>query len=192
VLTVQADAEALPFEPGSFDVVMAIGVLHHLPDTERALRSIARYAKPGGHVHVYLYRVPERHWHRTLLRLVDGVRRVTVRLPHRLLHALCYPLAALLHVAFVAPQRALCGRPGGRRLAAVLPLKTYADYPFGVLLNDQFDRLSAPLERRFAAAEVRAMMVAAGLEDVVVLSHHGWIADGRRPTSPRGAGTARA
>ena len=68
VLTVQADAEALPFEPGSFDLVMSIGVLHHLPDTERALGSIARYAKPGGHVHVYLYWVPERRWHRAVLR----------------------------------------------------------------------------------------------------------------------------
>jgi SAM-dependent methyltransferase len=192
VLTVQADAEALPFEPGSFDLVMSIGVLHHLPDTERALRSIARYAKPGGHVHVYLYWVPERASHRRVLALVTGLRRLTVRLPHGLLHALCYPLAALLHVAFVAPHRALRRRSRGRLIAETLPLKTYADYPFGVLVNDQFDRFSAPLERRFTAADVRAMMEAAGLEDVVVLANHGWVADGRRPTIPRGAGTARA
>src|SRR4051812_12880360 len=50
VLTVQADAEDLPFAEGSFDLVMSIGVLHHLPDTERALRSIARFARPGGRV----------------------------------------------------------------------------------------------------------------------------------------------
>ncbi len=192
VQTVQADAEALPFEPGSFDLVMSIGVLHHVPDTERALRSIARFAKPGGHVHVYLYWVPERRWHRAMLRLVGGLRRVTVRLPHRVLHVLCYPLAALLHLVFVLPQRALRRRPRARRLAATLPLKTYADYPFGVLVNDQFDRFSAPLERRFTAAEVRAMMEAAGLEEVVVLANHGWVADGRRPTSPRGAETAPA
>jgi ubiquinone/menaquinone biosynthesis C-methylase UbiE len=189
VLTVQADAEALPFEPGSFDLVMSIGVLHHLPDTERALRSIARYAKPGGHVHVYLYWVPERRWHRRVLHAVTALRRVTVRLPHSVLHALCYPLAALLWVAVVAPYRALRARPHTARLAAELPLKTYADYPFGVLVNDQFDRFSAPLERRFTAAEVRAAMEAAGLEDVVVLPNHGWVADGRRPTTPRGAGT---
>jgi SAM-dependent methyltransferase len=189
VLTVEADAEALPFEPGSFDLVMSIGVLHHLPDSERALRSIARYAKPGGHVHVYVYWVPERGWHRSVLRAVTALRRVTVRLPHRLLHALCYPLAAVLQVAVVAPHRALRRRPRTAALAATLPLKTYADYPFGVLVNDQFDRFSAPLERRFTAAEVRAAMLDAGLEDVVVLPNHGWIADGRRPTSPRRAGT---
>jgi len=189
VLTVQADAEALPFERDSFDLVMSIGVLHHLPDTERALRSIARYAKPGGHVHVYLYWVPEQRWHRRVLRAVTALRRVTVRLPHRLLHALCYPLAAGLWAAVVVPYRVLRRRPRTARPAAALPLKAYADYPFSVLVNDQFDRFSAPLERRFTAAEVRAAMQAAGLEDVVVLPNHGWVADGRRPSGPRGAGT---
>lgn len=189
VLTVQADAEALPFAPDSFDLVMSIGVLHHLPDTERALRSIARYAKPGGHVHVYLYWIPEQAWHRCVLRAVTALRRVTVRLPHPVLHALCYPLAALLWAGVVAPYRILCKRPRTARLAAALPLKTYADYPFSVLVNDQFDRFSAPLERRFTAAEVRAAMHGAGLEDVVVLPNHGWVADGRRPTGSRGAGT---
>lgn len=37
VLTAQADAEALPFARASFDLVMSIGVLHHLPDPDRAL-----------------------------------------------------------------------------------------------------------------------------------------------------------
>ncbi len=181
VLTVQADAEDLPFATESFDLVMSIGVLHHLPDPERALRSIARYARVGGHVHVYLYWVPEQRWHRRTLTAVSAARRVTVQLPHRVLHALCYPLAAGLHVAFVAPQRALRRRPRGRRVAAVLPLQTYADYPFSVLVNDQFDRFSAPLERRFTATEVRDAMVGAGLEEVVVIPNHGWVADARRP-----------
>jgi hypothetical protein len=110
------------------------------------------------------------------------------------LHVLCYPLAALLEVAVVAPYRVLRRRPRGAALAAALPLKSYADYPFSVLVNDQFDRFSAPLERRFTADEVRAAMQDAGLEDIVVLPNHGWLGDGRRPaaTSPRGAGTAPA
>jgi len=192
VLTVQADAEALPFAPESFDLVMSIGVLHHLPDPDRALRSIVRYARPAGHVHVYVYWVPEQRWQRRVLGLVTRARRVTVRMDHRLLHALCYPLAAALLVAFVAPQRALRRRPHGRALAAALPLKTYVDYPFGVLVNDQFDRFSAPLERRYTAREVRDCLRSAGLQDVVVLANHGWLGDGRRPppTVPAAEGHA--
>ena len=48
VLTVQADAEQLPFAPGSFDFVMSIGVLHHLPDPQRALNRLVPLARPGG------------------------------------------------------------------------------------------------------------------------------------------------
>jgi len=183
VLTVQADAEHLPFGPGAFDMVMSIGVLHHLPDPQRALRSIARHARPGGHVHVYLYWVPQQRWQRTVLAGVTAVRRVTVRLPHPILHALCFPLAAGLHAVVVAPYRSLRHRPRSRALAAGLPLKTYADYPFAVLVNDQFDRFSAPLERRFTADEVRRVLSDADLEDVIVLPNHGWVGDGR-PRSP--------
>lgn len=186
VLTVQADAEQLPFEPESFDMVMSIGVLHHLPDPSVALRSIARYVRPGGFLHVYLYWRPPYRWHRAVLGLVSAARRGTVRLPHGLLLALCYPLAAALHLLVVLPYRTLRHREAFRSLAESLPLKTYADYPFGVLVNDQFDRLSAPIEHRYEAAEVEAMLVAAGLEEVQVVANHGWIGHGRRPVSESG------
>ena len=180
VLTVQADAEDLPLAEGAFDLVMSIGVLHHLPDPERALRSLVPYLRPGGALHVYLYWWPEIGWHRAVLRGVERVRAVTVRMPHRLLHALCYPLAALLFAGAVLPYRHGRKRRRTRALAARLPLKTYADYPFGVCVNDQFDRLSAPLERRYDAEEVRRMLERAGLEDIQVLPNHGWVGHGIR------------
>lgn len=42
-----ADAHALPFENGRFDVVVANSVLHHM-ELEVALKEIARVLKPGG------------------------------------------------------------------------------------------------------------------------------------------------
>src|SRR5829696_8754145 len=70
VVTVQADAEELPFDDAVFDLVMAIGVLHHLPDPRRALQSLARLVRPGGYIHIYVYWIPSRRWHRSLLGLV--------------------------------------------------------------------------------------------------------------------------
>jgi hypothetical protein len=136
---------------------------------------------PGGHLHVYLYWVPERGWHRAVLRFVSAARRVTVRTPHPLLHALCYPLSAGLWLCCVEPYRLMRARPRTARLAAGLPLKVYADYPFAVLVNDQFDRFSAPIEQRFTRPQVQAMLEGAGLEEVVVMPNHGWIGDGRMP-----------
>jgi ubiquinone/menaquinone biosynthesis C-methylase UbiE len=43
-----ADAERLPFADGSFDVVYTFGVVHHTPDTQRAVDEIYRVLKPGG------------------------------------------------------------------------------------------------------------------------------------------------
>jgi ubiquinone/menaquinone biosynthesis C-methylase UbiE len=50
-----ADAQALPFAEGTFDLVYSWGVLHHTPDAEYALREIHRVLRPGGECRVMLY-----------------------------------------------------------------------------------------------------------------------------------------
>lgn len=51
----QADATSLPFKEGAFDCVYAFGVLHHIPEVERALAEVHRALKPGGRVMAMLY-----------------------------------------------------------------------------------------------------------------------------------------
>ncbi len=50
-----ADAEALPFADDRFDLVYSHGVLHHTPDTQRAINEVYRVVKPGGTAMVMLY-----------------------------------------------------------------------------------------------------------------------------------------
>jgi ubiquinone/menaquinone biosynthesis C-methylase UbiE len=52
---VQADATRLPFSDGSFDLVYSMGVLHHIPDVEKAVEEIERVLRPGGEAIVMLY-----------------------------------------------------------------------------------------------------------------------------------------
>jgi SAM-dependent methyltransferase len=68
------DGEQLPFADESFDVVYSNGVLHHTPDTSRAVHEVHRVLRPGGLARVMLYhRNSWNYWfeiilHRGLLR----------------------------------------------------------------------------------------------------------------------------
>jgi ubiquinone/menaquinone biosynthesis C-methylase UbiE len=50
-----ADAENLPFESNTFDLGYSWGVLHHTPDTEKAIRELARVIRPRGEMKIMLY-----------------------------------------------------------------------------------------------------------------------------------------
>ena len=43
-----ADAESIPYDDDTFDLVVGHAVLHHIPDVEAALREVMRVLKPGG------------------------------------------------------------------------------------------------------------------------------------------------
>ena len=49
------DAETLPFDEASFDVVYSWGVLHHTPHPDKALAEALRVLAPGGRLKVMLY-----------------------------------------------------------------------------------------------------------------------------------------
>lgn len=46
--TVATEAEELPFEDESFDIVFGHAVLHHIPDLEKAFGEFLRVLRPGG------------------------------------------------------------------------------------------------------------------------------------------------
>jgi SAM-dependent methyltransferase len=56
-----ADAEHLPFADNTFDVVYSFGVLHHTPNTQKAIDEVHRVLKPGGRVIIMLYHTGSVH-----------------------------------------------------------------------------------------------------------------------------------
>jgi ubiquinone/menaquinone biosynthesis C-methylase UbiE len=59
VTTKACDAESLPFEDGSFDLVLGHAVLHHIPDLHQAFAEMHRVLRPGGRL--FFAGEPSRH-----------------------------------------------------------------------------------------------------------------------------------
>ncbi len=72
-----ADAEKLPFEDNHFDLTYSFGVLHHTPDTAKAIEEVRRVLRPGGKAVVMLYNKYSLNWlaHRLTGVPFDGSRQ---------------------------------------------------------------------------------------------------------------------
>jgi ubiquinone/menaquinone biosynthesis C-methylase UbiE len=53
-----SDAEHLPFQDDTFDIVYSYGVMHHSPDTPQCIREAWRVLKPGGTLRIMIYHHP--------------------------------------------------------------------------------------------------------------------------------------
>ncbi len=99
---VRGDAESLPLRDGSFDLVYSFGVLHHTPDTKRAIREAHRVLRPSGRAIVGLYHLHSLfYWNLFLWRglfragfLRDGYRRTLSKIERRE-HSDAFPLVKL-------------------------------------------------------------------------------------------------
>lgn len=72
------DAEDLPFAADLFDVVYCIGVLHHTPDTSKAIGEAVRVLNPGGRVAIMIYKAYSPRW--LAVKSIRGLSRMVDRL----------------------------------------------------------------------------------------------------------------
>lgn len=158
----QADVFNLPFAPESFDFIYSIGVLHHTPDCERAFKRLPGLLKPGGRVAIWLYSGYNK-WYR----MSDVYRKVTRRLPPRLLHKLCYGVVPLYGVHQVLRRIPLVGRPASSALALAVPMAFHRDREWRIL--DTFDWYSPWYQSKHTYEEVFRWFESCGLENLRVI-----------------------
>jgi SAM-dependent methyltransferase len=161
----QASVGNLPFDEGSLDFAYSLGVLHHVPDTSEALRSVARVLKPGAPFLIYLYYAFDQRpwWFRALWRGSDLMRRVISVLPRRAKQVCCDVITMTIYFPLTRIAWAL-DRVGW--LPDAWPLAYYRNREWYVLRTDALDRFGTRLEQRFTRSEVQGMLIAAGFEYV--------------------------
>jgi len=173
VVLVKASANDLPFKDASFDFVYSIGVLHHIPDTFKAMQACVDKLKPGGHFFTYLYYDLDNRGaaFRSVFQLSNLVRKGVSRLSPRPKRAICNLLAVGVYMPFVGLCRLLKSVGVKESVRRKIPLFGYENKSFYIIRNDALDRFGTPLEQRFTKEKVRDMMERAGLENITFSNH---------------------
>ncbi len=156
----QADVFSLPFAPETFDCIYSMGVLHHTPDCEKAVKVLPQYLKPGGTLAVWLYSGYNK-WYR----FSDQYRKVTSRVPPRALHAffrVAVPFFYWLDRGLrVVP---IVGKPVAGVIHHVFPVNRQADAEMRVL--DTFDWYSPKYQSKHTYEQVFRWFESCGMEDL--------------------------
>ena len=151
---VQADVHRLPFADGVFDIGHSAGVLHHTPDTRTGFAEVSRTVRPGGTCFIEVYSCDHKNaLERGLYHVEEVFRKVTIRLPHWLLHGICYAAAPALWVIVT--------------LGNALPRKQrYIRRNLRELELALFDSLSPMFDWHHGTEEVTGWFEALGYENV--------------------------
>lgn len=175
-----ASVDAMPFDDASLDFAYSLGVLHHVPDTQAALVSLAQKLKPGAPFLVYLYYAFDNRGaaFKALWWISNLMRTGISRLPHGVRFVVSQIIAALVYWPLAKTARIL-DRIGF--LPEAWPLAYYRDKPFYVMRTDALDRFGTQLEHRFTKAEIEMMLRTAGFENIAFSAGPPyWIAVGTR------------
>ena len=161
----QASVDDLPFPDNSLDFAYSLGVLHHVPNTAAAIRSIAAKLKPQAPFLLYLYYAFDNrpYWFRLLWRISDILRRTISKMPSPLRYMVSQLLAVMIYWPLARTAKILeqlgC-------LPANWPLAYYRDKEFYVMRTDALDRFGTVLEHRFTQSQIQTMLETAGFKDV--------------------------
>ena len=164
VLIVQGDLLRPPFREGAFDGGFTIGVLHHTPQPEEGLRSLARCVRPGGWVSCCVYPRDGFYDYPS----VERFRRI-----HRKLYGMFEYLPALVYSYLAAYLIAPVFQ--ALKFVGLRPLVDYVERNWLVALwlsdaqwrvLDTFDAITPEIATTHTEEEVAEWMAAAGCEAV--------------------------
>jgi len=157
--------ETCSLQEGSQDFGYSLGVLHHIPNTEVALKDCAKLLKKGAPLLLYLYYNFENKplWFRVTWKVSDYLRKIISLLPKPAKKAACNIIAYTVY--FPLSRAAYLLEKVGLNVANI-PLSDYRHKPFYQCRNDALDRFGTRLEQRFSKAQITEMLERTGFEDI--------------------------
>ena len=154
-------------DDASQDFGYCLGVLHHIPNTESALKDCSRLLKQGAPFLLYLYYNFENKpwWFRGIWKAFDLVRRITSNLPQIPKKLVCDVIAITIY--FPLSRLSFLLEKLGIDVSNI-PLSDYRKKPFYQSRNDALDRFGTRLEQRFSKLQITEMLNNAGFDNITI------------------------
>lgn len=164
----KASIDNLPFADNYFDFGFSLGVLHHIPNTEKAMKDCVQKIRRGGHFLVYLYYSLDNRGFlfRKLFKVSNFFRKIISKMPARIKRFVCDVMAILFYMPFIMLSRGLKKIGIKKQFREKIPLHIYENASFYIIRNDSLDRFGTPLEQRFSKAQIMQMMKNCGLTEI--------------------------
>ena len=162
---VNATVDRIPVPDASMDFGYSLGVLHHVPDTAKALQQCVRKLKPGAPFLIYLYYKFDNRpwWFKNIWVLSDLLRKIVSKMPHGLRYFSSQVIAISIYYP-LARFSFLLEKVGVN--VVNIPLSSYRNLSFYTMRTDALDRFGTQLEKRFTRSEIEKMMKNSGLVSI--------------------------
>lgn len=169
VRVTQASVSNIPFDDNTFDFIVCLGVLHHIPDTQKALIDLSKKLKPNGNILLYLYYKLDNRGviYKLIFNFSSLLRKGISKLPYALKKMVCDIIAILIYIPFVSMAKLFYLIFGSKKWIKKIPLSYYVGKSINIIRNDALDRFGTPLEQRFTKVEISEMLINAGITNNV-------------------------
>lgn len=151
-----------------FDFGYSLGVLHHIPDTESALKNCSDLLKPGAPFLLYLYyRFDNKpKWYAFIWKCSEFLRFFISKMPYPLRYLFSQIIASLIYWPLSRFSLILEKLNLPKKLINLIPLSFYKNVSFYTMRTDSLDRFGTTLEQRFTKKEIKKMMEDSGFENL--------------------------
>ena len=162
---ISVDLLVKKLKKNSQDFGYSLGVLHHVPDTHRALESCYNVLKPGAPFLIYLYySFDNRGFVFKIIWKISDILRKSICILPNLLKNLITDLIALIIYFPISKLSFLLEKLSFDTSNIILSY--YKNSSFATMRTDSRDRFGTPLEKRFSKEEIYKMMQQTGFKKI--------------------------
>ena len=163
-----ASIDNLPFKNEYFDFIMSLGVIHHIPSMDLALKHLTKKLKKEGKILLFIYYNLENSGiiYKMIFFLSSILRYVISKLPFILKKIFCEIIAFSIYYPFSRFSKIILAL-GLKKFSRNIPLEYYKDKSWMIMRNDALDRFGTPLEQRFSKSYIEKLLIENDYKNII-------------------------